>query len=140
MRILVLTALVTCCVTSSTAQRPVWSADSLTLRGAGSMIGVDIAPLTDEQVRTAGVDGVAIVRVHPGAPALEAGIQRGDVVIEFDGERVRSVRQFRRIVAETRPGRPVTIVVHRGGAERRLSVTPVVGPLVQPDSSTEAAP
>jgi len=54
----------------------------------------------------------------------KAGLKEGDVVVEFDGERVRSVRQFTRLVSETRAGRNVVANVMRDGSRVSVNVTP----------------
>ena len=46
------------------------------------------------------------------------------MVTEFDGERVRSVRQFCRLVKETPPGQEVSAIVSRNGQRSTLTVTP----------------
>ena len=68
--------------------------------------------------------GVVSDAVGEGTPAARAGFQPGDIVMEFDGERVRSARQFTRLVRETPPGRSVTAVVRRAGAMQTLTVAP----------------
>jgi serine protease Do len=92
--------------------------DVLQLRGPGSQIGVMIA-----EAET----GVTIQEVRPGTAAERAGFKRGDVVVTFDGQEIRSGRQFRRVVEETRPGKPVTAIVMREGSRQTLSVTPEAG-------------
>jgi serine protease Do len=91
--------------------------DALTLRGFGSQIGVSIREVNE---------GVAVERVRAGSPADRAGFKDGDIVIEFDGEPVRSARQFTRVVEETRPDRPVKAIVIRDGSRQTLTVTPEV--------------
>ena len=84
--------------------------------GRGARIGASVA--TNEE--DAGKDarpGVSIETVEPGGPADKAGIKAGDAVTEFDGERVRSVRQFLRLVQESTPGRNVAVVLSRGRGE-----------------------
>ena len=72
--------------------------DILTLRGPGSSIGVEISELDAEKAKSSAVEnGVVINSVRPDTPAARAGFQAGDVVVEFDGEAVRSARQFRRL-------------------------------------------
>ena len=61
------------------------------------------------------------------APRADAGLEAGDVVVEFDGERVRSARQFARLVRETPAGRNVAATVVRGADRRELRVTPEAG-------------
>jgi S1-C subfamily serine protease len=99
--------------------------DVTTLVGPGSSIGVRVRELTNEEAQAASAaSGVSIEEVLPGTPAERAGLKRGDVVVEFDGERVRSVRGFTRLVAETPPRRTVKAVVWRDGLRRTVDVTP----------------
>ena len=58
-------------------------------------------------------------------PAEKAGLRKDDVVIDFDGIPVESVRRFQRNVAETPPGRTVKMTVERQGMRRQLTITPV---------------
>ena len=69
-------------------------------------------------------NGVAIDEVTPQSAAEKAGLRAGDVVVEFDGERVRSVQQFTRLVQETPPGRQVSAVIQRDGATQKIQLTP----------------
>src|SRR5687768_3680923 len=88
--------------------------DILTLRGQGSSIGVEIMELDADKAKASAVEsGVTIANVRPDTPAARAGFQSGDVVVEFDGEAVRSARQFQRLVEETRPGHEVKATIVR---------------------------
>lgn len=99
--------------------------DILTLRGPGSSIGVEITELDAEKAKSSSVEnGVVINAVRPETPAARAGFQAGDIVVEFDGEAVRSARQFRRLVEETRPGHEVKATVVRNRSRQSLAVTP----------------
>jgi len=91
--------------------------------GGGSRIGasVSVDDATDNKEAKA---GVSIDTVEPGGPADKAGMKAGDAVTEFDGERVRSVRQFLRLVQETTPGRSVPVVLSRAGQRVTVNVTP----------------
>jgi serine protease Do len=90
----------------------------LALEGPGSSIGVTVR----DQSGDAG--GVLVESVREGTPATRAGLQQGDVVVEFDGERTRSARQFTRLVRETAPGKPVKMTVVRNGSRRTVDITP----------------
>ena len=68
--------------------------------------------------------GVRIDGVDEDSPAAKAGLKEGDVVVEFDGERVRSARQLTRLVQETPDGRTVKMTVERGGARQTMDITP----------------
>ncbi|MCE2515415.1 MAG: signal protein PDZ, partial [Acidobacteria bacterium] len=45
--------------------------------------------------------GAVLSVVRSGAAAADAGFVGGDVIVQFDGERVRGARQFARLVRET---------------------------------------
>jgi serine protease Do len=101
--------------------------DILTLEGPGSSIGVSIRDLNADDAARAKVqpsEGVLIDNVREGTPAAKAGLKAGDVVVEFDGEHLRSARHFTRLVRETPPGRSVKITIVRDGARRTLDMTP----------------
>lgn len=88
--------------------------------GRGARIGASVA--TDETKDAAA--GVILETVDPGGPADKAGLKAGDVVTEFDGERVRSVRHFLRLVQESTPGRSLPVVLSRAGQRVMANVTP----------------
>jgi serine protease Do len=92
----------------------------------GSRIGVSIRDVEESDSKTAkGADtGVIVEEVATDSPAEKAGIRKGDVIVEFDGERVRSVRQLTRLVQETPAGRTVPAVLQREGQRTPVSVTP----------------
>jgi len=56
-------------------------------------------------------------------PAARAGFKDGDIVLDFNHRKVADSRQFRLMVAETRPGSSVPVEVWRHGSRRRLEVT-----------------
>jgi serine protease Do len=97
------------------------------LDGRGSSIGVSIRDLEANDATNAKsgpVGGVVIEDVEEDSPAAKAGLKRGDVVVEFDGERVRSARHFARLVQETPDGRSVKTTIVRDGARQSVDVTP----------------
>ena len=91
----------------------------MVLAGRGAEIGVQVIDRKD--------GGVVIEEVRPDSPAEKAGVKRSDVIVTFDGERVRSVRQFTRLVQETPPGRTVKATVLRDGQQRDVEITPREG-------------
>ena len=123
------------------AQAPRGGVLELGIGGPGSTIGVSVAELNSEQAAKAKADsgGVVVERVQDGTPAARAGIKQGDIVVEFDGERVRSTRQFMRLVQETPPNRAVRVIVVRDGSRQTMNVTPELGRLiVEPSTETNA--
>lgn len=88
--------------------------------GRGARIGATVAGEENKD----GTAGVTLEAVEPGGPADKAGIKAADVITEFDGERVRSIRHFLRLVQESAPGRSVPVVLSRAGQRVTVNVTP----------------
>jgi serine protease Do len=93
--------------------------------GPDVQIGVRIADLEGDAAQK--MSGAVVSNVREDSPAAKAGVAEGDIVIEFDGERVRSARHLSRIVGETPAGRSVKMVVEREGRRVDLQVTPEAG-------------
>jgi S1-C subfamily serine protease len=90
----------------------------------GGRIGVSVTDLDPSDTDAKTATGVRIDSVEEDSPAAKAGLQKGDIVVEFDGERVRSVRQFSRLVSETPVGRQVSAAVTRDGRRVTVNITP----------------
>jgi serine protease Do len=93
------------------------------IMGGGAQIGVTVKEVETDAAKPAGA-GVVVEEVETDSPAAKAGIKAGDTITEFDGERVRSVRQFARLVRETPAGRKVTAALTRDGQRVTVSVAP----------------
>jgi predicted metalloprotease with PDZ domain len=68
-------------------------------------------------------EGVLVTSVETDTPAAEAGIQAGDVVLEFDGEPIRDGAELRKQVRETEGGSAVTMKLQRDGKALDVEVT-----------------
>ena len=91
--------------------------------GSGGRIGVSIRDVeAGKSGPGAPAAGVLVEDVVEEGPAARAGLRKGDVVVEFDGERVRSARQFARLVQETPAGRSVGVAVLRDGQRTTLQI------------------
>ena len=103
--------------------------DGTFLRAAylgGSYLGVGVVELMPELAKTlkmADEHGVELTRVEDGSPASKAGLKTGDVVLEYNGQRIEGVEQFIRLVKETPPGRRVKLLVWREGGTQTLFAT-----------------
>lgn len=94
-------------------------------------IGARLQPLDQRLAKSFGVSkdfGVLIAGVEEGGPADKAGLKRGDIVIKFEGERVRKVQRLMFAVAETSPGSQANITVWRQGDRREMTVEPTTRP------------
>lgn len=96
---------------------------ALEMLSGGSRIGVSIRDVEESDSKTAQA-GVIVEEVATESPGEKAGIRKGDAIVEFDGERVRSVRQLTRVVQETPSGRTVSAVLLREGKKTPVSITP----------------
>lgn len=93
-------------------------------------LGVKIQTVTDEIADGLGlknVSGALIASVTPDGPAEKADIKAGDVIIEFNGQKLDAMRQLPRIVAETKIGKEAEVKIIRDGKE--ISRTVKVGEL-----------
>ena len=93
-------------------------------------LGVYIQDLTPELARSFGLEepeGALVTEVIPDSPAEEGGIEKGDVIIEFDGKKIHSTYQLRKEVGATPVGKRVEVVVLRKG--KRLSLWVKIGEL-----------
>jgi serine protease Do len=87
-------------------------------------IGVSVHPVSPEEVEALNLKdrrGAMVVQVPPG-PAATAGIEPGDVIIEFNGKPVNRSEELPEIVAATAPGTTVPVKVVRQGQERTFNV------------------
>lgn len=111
----------------------------ITDRGFGASIGISVRDLQSEEATKARVSsgGVYVESVTEGGPAARAGLKAGDIVIEFDGERVRSALHLTRLVRETVPDRVVKVTLLRDGNRQTVDVTPEGGRLRIPDISRD---
>jgi serine protease Do len=89
-------------------------------------LGVSIDEMTPKLAAELGLDrprGAVVSVVRPNSPALAAGVQPNDVILEFNRRPVNSGRDLTRAVADTPVGATVTMVILRGGKRVPLRVT-----------------
>ncbi len=93
-------------------------------------LGVQIQTVTDEIADTLDMGtarGALVSDVVRDGPAAEAGINSGDVVLKFDGQDIKEMRDLPKIVADTPVDKEVDVVVLRKGEE--ITVKAKVGRL-----------
>lgn len=97
------------------------------LPGLGASIGASVRDASTAEIAAAGLSqpgGAFVLDVTAGQPAAQAGLMAGDVVTEFDGERVRSAQHLVRLVRESAAGRAVRVIAVRDKARRTVDLTP----------------
>src|ERR1700677_1221190 len=90
----------------------------------GTYLGVNIAEIEASRAKELKLKedyGVEISRVEENSPAEKAGVKPGDVVLEYNGQRVEGMEQFGRMVRETPPGREVKLTISRDGKTQTLA-------------------
>jgi len=102
-------------------------ADQLISRGevTRGWLGVSIQPLDADLAESFGLDrvtGALVTSVLPGTPAEKAGLQRGDVLLSFDGKPVRSVKELQLLVASSPLNVDLPVEVLRQGTRLTLKV------------------
>jgi serine protease Do len=103
-------------------------------------IGVRIQDVNDDLAEDLGMEqaeGALVAGVTDEGPAAVAGMQDGDVVVEFNGRPVETMRDLPRVVADTPPGDTVDVVVIRDGERVTLQVE--VGLLEDEETEVAAA-
>ena len=94
---------------------------------AGSSgLGLTVQPVTPEVARQLDLknpSGVVVTRVEPSGPAAEAGLQRGDVIVEVDRKPVKSIEDFETLTSQA-GSKQVLMRVQREGSAIYLALAP----------------
>jgi serine protease Do len=104
-------------------------------------LGVNIQELTQELAMSFKLDsaaGALIAGVEKGGPAEKAGLQRGDVILKYDGKAVESSIELPRWVASSKPGTVANLDVWHQGASRSIQVTLGEFPVEAPTKKSAA--
>ncbi len=87
-------------------------------------LGIVFSPLDKEVAAALKLDhGVQVNQVVPGDPADKAGIKEGDILLEFNGQKIADSEKLRDLVAKTKPGTTAPVKVQRGKETLDLKVT-----------------
>ncbi|WP_264753801.1 DegQ family serine endoprotease [Marinobacter sp. P4B1] len=87
-------------------------------------LGLAVESLNDEMARAAGVDGGVLVSGVGQGAAYEAGIRPRDIITEINRKQVRSVDEFRKVVAGLPDNRAVSVRIVRQGRAIYLVMKP----------------
>ena len=88
-------------------------------------LGVSMQPLTPELAASFGAKdrkGALVADVVPESPAAAAGLKSGDIVLEFNGQKVEEPGDLARAVGLATPGQTAKLKVWRDGQERALDI------------------
>jgi len=90
-------------------------------------LGMTVQKLTPQIAESLGLEraeGVVVSAVDPGSAADEAGIRRGDVILEVDRKPIRSIDEYKKSLAGIRKGKGVLLLVRRGESTLFLALKP----------------
>ncbi|MCD8504310.1 MAG: Do family serine endopeptidase [Burkholderiaceae bacterium] len=110
-------------------------------------IGVQIAEVSKDVAQASGLDsaaGAMVSRVVPDGPAEAAGVEPGDIILEFDGKKIEKWSDLPRVVGSTAPGTKSKMNVWRKGKPVTLSITvgetPSAAPVAAASQPAESKP
>ena len=104
------------------------------VRGWLGVMVQKITPELKDKLNLKDEKGALVADVTKGGPAEKAGIERGDVIIAFDGKEINEMRDLPFVVAATQVDKKVDVEVIRKGKKKRLEVK--IGELKE-DQETE---
>ncbi len=99
---------------------------------ARGWLGVSLQTLDDRLIERFGLDttdGALVAGVFPNSPAADAGIEPGDVIVEWNGEKITDPGELGLAVASTKIGSTAKVVLIRNGAEVTKEVDVVERPV-----------
>jgi serine protease Do len=88
-------------------------------------LGVQVQGITPELAKSFGLErerGALVADVMPDTPAEKAGIERGDIIVEFNGRKIEEMNDLPRVVASTPPNADVPMKLLRKGQEKVVHV------------------
>lgn len=94
--------------------------------GSGGLAGLTVHDMSPELAQRFGLpdeEGVVVTRVEAGSLADDAGVQRGDLVLEINRQLVRNTRDFNRIAADIGKDESLLLLVNRQGQTLYITIT-----------------
>jgi serine protease Do len=101
-------------------------------------LGVRIQQVTPDIAESLGLhdpSGAMVAGVNDGGPAANANIRNGDIILKFNNQDVKEMRNLPRIVADSEVGQKVPVVLWRDGKEVTVQATLAE----KPDDQTQVA-
>ena len=86
-------------------------------------LGIEFYEVTEAQAKYYDIPaGVLVYQLTPGGAALKSGIKRGDIIIEFNGEKIENSDDLSNAISDVKPGDKVIVRVDRSGDEIDIEV------------------
>ncbi|MGR3178167.1 MAG: Do family serine endopeptidase [Candidatus Anammoxibacter sp.] len=92
------------------------------VRGWLGVVVQDLTPALIKQFEVKVNEGGLVSNVEKNSPASNAGMETGDIIIKYEGKKVKDVNLLMNIVAQTEIGKEVKLIVLRDGKEKSLKI------------------
>ena len=90
-----------------------------------ALLGMQLETLTAERgsrLGYSGMQGVLVTDVSEEGPAADAGLRQGMLIVEANRTPVRNVKEFRKVVSNTKGGQHLLLLVYMGDSSRYLGI------------------
>ncbi len=88
-------------------------------------LGVTVQDISEDLAKSFSLEnteGALVSEVAKDSPAAKAGIKRGDIILSFDGKKIKTLSDLPRLVAATKVGETAEVVIFRNQKEKTYSV------------------
>ena len=89
-------------------------------------LGVRIQDVTKEIAEVENLDkprGALVASVAKNSPSEKAGVKAGDIILEFDGKKIKEMKELPTVVAKTEVGKKVKVKIWRNKKEIEKTIT-----------------
>jgi len=106
-------------VSVTTTQMPSTPAERKPAEPGKEWFGLRVTTVTPEIAKQLGLEkaeGVVIEGVETGSAAQDAGLRKGDVILELNRQRIKDENDYRNAMDKMKPGQGVLLLISRGGS------------------------
>jgi S1-C subfamily serine protease len=87
------------------------------------VVPADLTPEVVQRFNLPTSTGVLVIQVSTGGPAEKAGIQEGDIITSFGGQKIGGVTDLLSALRQAQPGQKAEVTVQRGNDTKTFTAT-----------------
>ena len=109
----------------TTVEMPSEAAGQKTPSEMKEWFGLRVTTVTPQMAKQLGLpkaEGVVVDNIEAGSVGQDAGLRRGDVILEVNRQKVRDENDYRSLMEKTKPGQSVLFLISRGGSTLFVSL------------------